>query len=172
MLERGHDRLREADATTLANAFAFLAVALQILPKEISDLVLVSTPNLASNISWVGGDAHSVTPARHPSSLPPAASNHLPPHVRYYDLAIETAMIAGKSDTPSVMRVMLKFMLYRYCMVRRDRLIPAKEWLVQAIAVAQALGMAKEWEGIPQGERELRRRLMWSLYVADRSVHQ
>ena len=44
--------------------------------------------------------------------------------------------------------------------------------LAQAIKYAQALGFGKEWEGIPQEEREMRRRVMWSLYIADRYVIQ
>ena len=68
------------------------------------------------------------------------------------------------------MIVMFKLMLYRYCLVRGEQLISAKSWLVQAVMVAQELGVSKEWDGLPQNERELRRRVMWSLYIADRSV--
>jgi len=169
MLERRNTRLREGDATTLANAFAFLAVALRILPKETSDLLLASTLNVANGAAWTGIAQPRSLP-RIISPLPPAGSDPTPLDQRYFDLALLAGQIAEQSDSPSVMLIMLKLVLYRYCMIRRDRLVLASGWLAQAVKVAQALGMGKEWEGIPLSERELRRRVMWSLYVADRSV--
>lgn len=68
------------------------------------------------------------------------------------------------------MLVMLKLILFRNLAIRGDKQVIAGQYLGGAIKVAQALGMGKEWEGIPQGERELRRRVMWCLYIADRHL--
>ncbi|OCF78119.1 hypothetical protein I204_00055 [Kwoniella mangroviensis CBS 8886] len=168
LLERKNVRLQPGDATTLANAFAFLATALRILPDETSKLLL------ASQVYTSGS---TTTPSQFPRSLSkliacqPASMNDVTPlDQRYLDLALVSAQIAEQSDPPSVMLVMLKLVLYRFCMLghRRDKVVLAGMWLAQAVKVAQALGMGKEWEGLTQGERELRRRVMWSLYVADR----
>lgn len=167
LLERRHTRFREGDATTLANAFAFLAVALRILPKETSDLLLASVPSPAATSPW----ASIAQPRSLPhiiSALPPSAIDPTPLDQRYLDLALLATQVAEQADAPSIMLVMLKLVLYRYCMIRRDRSVLASGWLAQAVKVAQALGMSKEWEGLPQGERELRRRVMWTLYIADR----
>lgn len=167
LLERWHGPLREGDATTIANAFALLALALRILPKETSDLLLASTTSTYASLERVGSP-QTRSLARIISLLPPISSDPTPLDQRYFDLALLAAQIAEQSDAPSVMLVMFKLMMYRCCMVRRDRTVLASGWLAQAVKIAQALGMGKEWEGIPQGERELRRRMMWSLYIADR----
>ena len=159
--------LREGDATTLANTFAFLGVALRIMPKETGDLLLASTPSLTA-IASVGTTTPPHSLPRMLSCLPISGTDPTPLDQRYFDLALLTTQIAEQSDSPSVMLVILKLMLYRYCMIRRDRMLLASGWLAQAIKIAQALGMGKEWEGLPQGERELRRRVMWTLYIADR----
>lgn len=177
---RNHGRLREGDATTLANAFAFLAVSLRILPEETSRLLLAAVPvpppsaNAHSN-GWSAspsspGPVYPRSLSRILAALPPLANDPTPLHRRYFDLALLTSQIAEQSDPPSVMLVMLKLVLYRYSALgfKTDRLLSAGGWLAQGIKVAQALGMGKEWEGIPQGERELRRRVMWALYIADR----
>ncbi|OCF45090.1 hypothetical protein I317_01142 [Kwoniella heveanensis CBS 569] len=164
LLERRATRFQAGDATTLANAFAFLAVSLRILPEETSKLLLASqgygnvTSHLPRSLSKIV------------ACQPAAATDPTPLYQRYLDLALVAAQIAEQADPPSVMLVMLKLVLYRYCMLghRRDKVVLAGMWLAQAVKVAQALGMGKEWEGLTQGERELRRRVMWSLYIADR----
>lgn len=177
---RNHNRLREGDATTLANAFAILAVSLKILPEETSRLFLSAfpPPPPATHSSASGWPASPSAPgpvyprslSRILAALPPLANDPTPLHARYFDLALLASHVAEQADPPSVMLVMLKLILYRYSALghKTDRLLPAGGWLAQGIKVAQALGMGKEWEGIPQGERELRRRVMWALYVADR----
>jgi hypothetical protein len=133
-----------------------LATALRILPDETSKLLLASVPTIQ------------------PRSLgrllaPNPAPDTTPLDQRYIDLALLSLQLA-ESESPSVMLVMLKLVLFRYMLIRRDRLVSAGQHLAGAIKIAQALGMGKEWEGIPQGERELRRRVMWSLYIADRQL--
>jgi hypothetical protein len=177
---RNHGKLREGDATTLANAFAILAVSLRILPEETSRLFLSAFPPPPSTThpginGWpasptTSGPVYPRSLSRILAALPPLANDPVPLHARYFDLALLASHVAEQSDPPSVMLVMLKLILFRYSVLglRTDRLLPAGGWLAQGIKVAQALGMGKEWEGIPQGERELRRRVMWALYVADR----
>ncbi|WVQ94488.1 hypothetical protein IAU59_001567 [Kwoniella sp. CBS 9459] len=164
LLERRATRFQAGDATTLANAFAFLAVSLRILPEETSKLLLASQGygNVASHLPRSLSKIVACQPA--------SATDPTPLYQRYLDLALVAAQIAEQADPPSVMLVMLKLVLYRYCMLghRRDKVVLAGMWLAQAVKVAQALGMGKEWEGLTQGERELRRRVMWSLYIADR----
>jgi hypothetical protein len=46
----------------------------------------------------------------------------------------------------------------------------AGKWLAQAIKTAQRLHLNREFENLSQVERELRRRLMWMLYIEDRFV--
>jgi hypothetical protein len=149
-------RLREGDATTLGCAFAFLATALRILPDETSKLLLASVPTI---------QPRSLSRLLAPNPAPDST----PLDQRYIDLALLSLQLA-ESESPSVMLVMLKLVLFRYMLIRRDRLVSAGQHLAGAIKIAQALGMGKEWEGIPQGERELRRRVMWSLYIADRQL--
>lgn len=149
-------RLREGDATTLGCAFAFLATALRILPDETSKLLLASVPTI---------QPRSLSRLLAPNPAPDST----PLDQRYIDLALLALQLA-ESEAPSVMLVMLKLVLFRYMLIRRDRLVSAGQHLAGAIKIAQALGMGKEWEGIPQGERELRRRVMWSLYIADRQL--
>ncbi|WVR03989.1 hypothetical protein IAU60_000988 [Kwoniella sp. DSM 27419] len=164
LLERRTSRFAPGDATTLANTFAFLAVALRILPEETSKLLLASH-GYGNVTSQLPRSLYKVI-----ASQPASANDPTPLYQRYLDLALVSAQIAEQADPPSVMLVMFKLILYRYCMLghRRDKIVLAGMWLAQAVKVAQALGMGKEWEGLTQGERELRRRVMWSLYVADR----
>ncbi|TXT11064.1 hypothetical protein VHUM_01815 [Vanrija humicola] len=159
---RASNKLREGDATTLANAFTFLAVALRVLPEETSKLLLASGTTASSNAPRSVG--------RIVANQPASAADPTPLDQRYFELALLAAQIAEQRDAPSVMYVVHKLVLFRYATLgfRKDRLVLAGGWLAQAIKTAQALGMSKEWEGIPQGERELRRRVMWSLYIADR----
>ncbi|KAL1410239.1 hypothetical protein Q8F55_004244 [Vanrija albida] len=159
---RSTNKLREGDATTLANAFTFLAVALRVLPEETSKLLLASGTTASSNAPRSVG--------RIVANQPASAADPTPLDQRYFELALLAAQIAEQRDAPSVMYVVHKLVLFRYATLgfRKDRLVLAGGWLAQAIKTAQALGMSKEWEGIPQGERELRRRVMWSLYIADR----
>lgn len=159
---RGTGRLREGDATTLANAFAFLAVALRVLPEETGKLLLASGSSATSNAPR----SASRIVANQPSSV----NDPTPLDQRYFELALLAAQIAEQRDAPSVMYVVHKFMLFRYATIgfRKDKVVLAGAWLAQAIKTAQALGMGKEWEGIPQGERELRRRVFWALFIADR----
>ncbi|WWC60106.1 uncharacterized protein I303_102670 [Kwoniella dejecticola CBS 10117] len=172
LLERRSTRFQAGDATTLANAFVFLATSLRILPDETSKLLLASQVYANS----VGGSSNSGT-TQFPRSLskiiacqPASMTDPTPLDQRYLDLALVAAQIAEQADPPSVMLVMLKLVLYRFCTLghRRDKIVLSGMWLAQAVKIAQALGMGKEWEGLTQGERELRRRVMWSLYVADR----
>ncbi|WRT65513.1 uncharacterized protein IL334_002457 [Kwoniella shivajii] len=165
VLDKKGTRYQLGDATTLANTFAFLATALRMLPDETGRLLLASQVFTGS------------APFQFPRSLSKiiacqgaSASDVTPLDQRYLDLALIAAQIAEQQDPPSVMLVMLKLVLYRFCMIghRKDKIVLAGMWLAQAVKVAQALGMGKEWEGLTQGERELRRRVMWSLYVADR----
>ncbi|WVW79945.1 hypothetical protein I302_101918 [Kwoniella bestiolae CBS 10118] len=168
LLERKNTRFQAGDATTLANAFAFLATALRILPDETSKLLLASQVYTSGNTNATSPFPRSLSKL---IACQPASMNDVTPlDQRYLDLALVSAQIAEQTDPPSVMLVMLKLVLYRFCMLghRRDKIVLAGMWLAQAVKVAQALGMGKEWEGLTQGERELRRRVMWSLYVADR----
>lgn len=163
LTERNGQSVREGDATTLANAFAILGTALRIMPSETSHLLLASSGGLQGQLQ--------------PRSLSRILSPHLssspdptPLDQRYFDLALLCSQMAESGDSPSVMLVMLKLVLYRNLAIRKDRNVIAGQYLGGAIRVAQALGMGKEWEGIPQGERELRRRVMWCLYIADRHL--
>lgn len=172
LLERKGSKAREGDATTLANAFAMLAAALRIMPDETSRLLLASSPT--SGIMGPGGSGH---PSAHPKSLSRILAPQLssipdttPLDQRYFDLALICSQLAESADSPSVMLVMLKVILYRFAAIRKDKNVIAGQYLGGAIRIAQALGMGKEWEGIPQGERELRRRVMWCLYIADRHL--
>ena len=87
---------------------------------------------------------------------------------RYYDLAQMALQVAESNDSPSIMYVMSLLTLHRYSSVRKGKMVAMGAWLAQAVRAAQAMGMSKEWEALPMGESELRRRLMWALYVADR----
>nr|XP_031863118.1 uncharacterized protein CI109_001596 [Kwoniella shandongensis]KAA5530190.1 hypothetical protein CI109_001596 [Kwoniella shandongensis] len=162
LLERRATRLQPGDATTLANAFAFLAVALRILPDETSKLLL-ATQSFGSATNQLPRSLSRIITCQ-----PAASSDTTPLDQRYFDLALLSAQIAEQADPPSVMLVMFKLILYRFCVLghRRDKMVLAGMWLAQAVKVAQALGMGKEWEGLTQGERELRRRVMWSFETA------
>lgn len=141
-------------ATTLGCTFAFLASALRILPEETSRLLLASAQTIQPRSL-----ARLIAP--NPSPDP------TPLDQRYIELALVSLQLA-ELEPPTVMLVMLKLVLHRYMMIRRDRPVMAGQHLAGAIKVAQTLGMGKEWEGIVAGERELRRRVMWSIYIADR----
>lgn len=162
MERRASAKMREGDATTLANAFAFLAVAMRVLPEETGKLLLASG---ASTASSAPRSASRIIANQQASGGDPT-----PLDQRYFELALLAGQVAEQRDAPSVMYVVHKLILFRYATLgfRKDRVVLAGGWLAQAIKTAQALGMSKEWEGIPQGERELRRRVMWALYVADR----
>jgi hypothetical protein len=168
LLDRRGQKFREGDATTLANAFAMLATALRVLPDETSRLLLASSaPGMQGQVQ------HGLN--QPPKSLSRLLSPHLTPHhdstpldQRYFDLALFSSQLAESGDSPSVMLVMLKLVLYRFMAMKKEKNVIAGQYLGGAIRIAQALGMGKEWEGIPQGERELRRRVMWCLYIADR----
>ncbi|KAK8861398.1 hypothetical protein IAR55_002217 [Kwoniella newhampshirensis] len=164
LLERKNTRLQAGDATTLASAFLLLAVALRILPEETSKLLLASQG--FGNVT----NQFPRSLSRIVTCQPASNADTTPLDQRYLDLALLCSQVAEQADPPSVMLVMFKLILYRFSMLghRRDKTIVAGTWLAQAVKVAQALGMGKEWEGLTQGERELRRRVMWSLYVADR----
>ncbi len=141
-------------ATTLGCTFAFLATALRILPEETSRLLLASAQTIQPRSL-----ARLIAP--NPSPDP------TPLDQRYIELAL-VALQMAELEPPTVMLVMLKLVIHRYMMIRRDRPVMAGQHLAGAIRIAQTLGMGKEWEGIVQGERELRRRIMWSIYIADR----
>ncbi|WWC68816.1 uncharacterized protein I206_102751 [Kwoniella pini CBS 10737] len=172
LMDRRTTRFQIGDATTLANAFIFLATALRILPDETSKLLLASqvyaTPTGHSGACKTTQFPRSLS--RLISCQSASSSDPSPLDQRYLDLALLAAQIAEQADPPSIMLVMLKLVLYRFSMLghRRDKIVLAGTWLAQAVKIAQALGMGKEWEGLTQGERELRRRVMWSLYVTDR----
>lgn len=176
MQTRVPSRLREGDATTLTCAFAILSVTLRILPEETSRLILAqmaSPPPYAASTS-IGGNTRSLGRLLAPSY--PSAADTTPLDQRYFDLAILSMQVADQSDMPSVMLVMAKLTLTRFILIKCPTSGPAQSgpmalaggWLSHAIKMAHTLGMGKEWEGIPQGERELRRRVMWSLYILDR----
>lgn len=163
-MERRSTRPQRGDATTLALTFIILASALRILPEETNRLLLASHGS---------SNAPSQVPrslARIISGQSVATADITPLDQRYLDLALLSAQIAEQADTYSIMFVMFKLVSYRYWMLghRREESVLAGTWLAQGIKVAQALGFGREWEGLPQGDRELRRRVMWSLYVADR----
>lgn len=166
MKERRGKRLGLGDATTLANTFAILAIALRILPKETSDLLLAAAPT--GGISTWQGVHQPRSLARTIASMPATVIDTTPLEQRYFDLALLSAQIAEQNDSPNIMMVMHKLILYRYCNIRHDRIVLEGGYLAQAIKIAQALGLGKEWDQIPQADRELRRRLMWALYIADR----
>ncbi|KIR43681.1 hypothetical protein I307_00280 [Cryptococcus deuterogattii 99/473] len=163
-MERRSTRPQRGDATTLALTFIILASSLRILPEETNRLLLASHG---------GSNAPSQIPrslARIISGQSVSTADITPLDQRYLDLALLSAQIAEQADTYSIMFVMFKLVSYRYWMLghRREESVLAGTWLAQGIKVAQALGFGREWEGLPQGDRELRRRVMWSLYVADR----
>ncbi|OWZ64813.1 hypothetical protein AYX15_03515 [Cryptococcus neoformans] len=163
-MERRSARLQRGDATTLALTFIILASALRILPEETSRLLLASHG---------GSNAPSQIPrslARIISGQSVSNADVTPLDQRYLDLALLSAQIAEQADTYSILLVMFKLVSYRYWMLghRREESVLAGTWLAQGIKIAQALGFGREWEGLPQGDRELRRRVMWSLYIADR----
>jgi hypothetical protein len=162
MERRRSGGLREGDATTLANVFAVLAIALRVLPVETGRLLLASGSSAASNAPR--------SASRVIANQPSSAADPTPLDQRYFELALLAAQIAEQLDAPSVMYVVHKFLLFRYATfgLRKDKIVLAGSWLGHAIKTAQALGLGKEWEGIPQGERELRRRVFWALFVADR----
>ncbi|WWC87692.1 uncharacterized protein L201_002584 [Kwoniella dendrophila CBS 6074] len=170
-LERRHARYLPGDATTLANAYAILATALRILPEETGKLILASQVHITKGLTNVPANIHFPRSLAKLVACQPAALNDPTPlDQRYLDLALISAQIAEQADPPSIMLVAFKLILYRSCMLgnRKDKVVLAGMWLAQAVKVAQALGMGKEWEGLTQADRELRRRVMWSLYVADR----
>jgi hypothetical protein len=165
---------RAGDATTLAVGFAILAVSLRIMPDETSQILLSSQNSNPRSLSRVlNGQG-------------PSLNDSTPLHRRYVDHALIASQISDFEDPPSVMQVFLKLLLYRYgrlCATSptvdpmtsqprppqlRDRLVLTGGWLSQGIKIAQAMGMNREWDGIPAVERELRRRVFWGLYVADR----
>ncbi len=167
---------RAGDATTLAVGLAILAVSLRIMPDETSQILLssvVQTSNPRSLSRVLNGQSASL-------------SDPTPLHRRYIDHALLASQVSDFEDPPSVMQVFLKLLLYRYGRLcagsptvdpvtsqprppqLRDRLVLTGGWLAQGIKTAQAMGMNREWDGIPAVERELRRRVFWALYVADR----
>jgi hypothetical protein len=164
LTERQGQRSREGDATTLANAFAILGTALRIMPDETSRLLLAS--------STAGMYGH-LQPKSLSRIISPQLASHLDPtplDQRYFDLALICSQMAESGDTPSVMLVMLKLVLYRNLAMRKDRQTVSGQYLCGAIKIAQTMGLGKEWEWQPLGEREMKRRIMWSLYVADRHL--
>jgi hypothetical protein len=168
---------RTGDATTLAVGFAILAVSLRVMPEETSQILLssvVQTSNPRSLSRVLNGQTASL-------------NDPTPLHRRYIDHALIASQVAELDDPPSVMQVFLKLVLYRYGRLcagsptidpvtsqptppkLRDRLVLIGGYLAQGIKIAQAMGMNREWEGIPAVERELRRRVFWALYIADRN---
>lgn len=164
------------DATTLAVGFAVLATSLRVMPEETSQILLssvIQTSNPRSFPRILSGQTAS------PNDLTAL-------HRRYIDHALIASQLADLEDPPSVMQVLLKLILYRYGRLCansptvdlitsqpapprfKDRMVIIGGWLAQGIKIAQAMGMNREWDGIPLIERELRRRLFWALYEADR----
>lgn len=182
VLSRRSTIMRDGDATCLANAFVFLASSLKVLPEETGKLLLAqiqpsfsmggnSIQSLQHHHYQSNGNNGVAQPRSFPriiATLPPSLNDPTPLDQRYLDLALLACQVAEQNDAPSVMMVMFKLILHRYCLVAGRKAVLAGGWLSQGIKVAQALGMGKEWEGLPQGERELRRRVMWTLYCADR----
>lgn len=168
---------RPGDATTLAVAFAIMAFSLRVLPEETSQLFLSSL--------HVSSYPRSLS--RIINSRPPSLNDTVSLHRRYMDHAVLASQLSDADDPPSLMHVFCKLVLYRYATLCatsastdpitgapaaprvRDRLVIAGGWLAQGIKIAQAMGMSREWGGIPTVERELRRRVFWALYVADRN---
>nr|ODO02511.1 hypothetical protein L204_01248 [Cryptococcus depauperatus CBS 7855] len=163
-MDRRSMRLQRGDATTLALTFIFLASALRILPEETGRLIL-ATQGSGGSTSHIPRTLSRVLMGQPGSALDATSLDQ-----RYLDLALITCQVAEQIDPQTIMLVVFKLILYRFCTMghRKDKIIIAGSWLSQGIKIAQALGMGKEWEGLPQGDRELRRRVMWSLYVADR----
>ncbi|ORY25808.1 hypothetical protein BCR39DRAFT_277842 [Naematelia encephala] len=162
LLGRQLGQFVEGGTTILALVFSILAAAVRILPKETSGLLL------ASEAVHLGG-SHTALPdlvSEHPASL--GDGHDQPLDERYLDLAFYSMRIAEKHDSPSIMLVMLKLILYRYYMIHHKQMIVAGGLLAQGIKIAQALGFGKEWKGVSHLQSETKRRLMWALYIADR----
>ncbi|KAJ9092102.1 hypothetical protein QFC21_006968 [Naganishia friedmannii] len=175
------EAFKAGDATTLALAFAILAAALRILPEESSQLLL-----------------SSVDPHAYPRGLDRVISGRpgafpqfnmddkTPLHRRYMDHALLASLVADAEDPASPMQVCLKLVCYRYARMcasqmginvstgqigkpkPKENLTGAGMYLVQGIKVAQAIGLHREREGTPTVECELRRRMFYALYTADR----
>ncbi|KAJ9091455.1 hypothetical protein QFC19_009097 [Naganishia cerealis] len=177
------EALKAGDATILALAFAILANALRILPEESSQLLLSSVDQYA----YPRGLDRVIT--GRPGALPASSMDDKTPlHRRYMDHAILASALADAEDSPSPMQVCLKLVCYRYtrmCAAQtginvstgqmgkarlREKLTSAGMYLVQGIKMAQAIKLHREREGVPTVERELKRRMFYALYVADR-VH-
>ncbi len=176
LLSRRGERLRNGDATTIGIAFAIMAVSIRVLPEGSAQLLCSAEETDSRSIGQGFG------------SFGNGRSEPSTTHRRYSGHALLAYQIATTDDKPSLMQVFLKLVLYRYTRVCahsqvedidtglvdeprvRDNLVQAGGYLAQAIKLAQALGMNREWQGIPTVERELRRRLFWALYVADREL--
>ncbi|GHJ89040.1 hypothetical protein NliqN6_5442 [Naganishia liquefaciens] len=170
--------LKNGDATTLALAFAILASALRVLPEESSQLLLSSVDPQA-----YPRPLDRVIQGRHAAQADDKAT---PLHRRYMDHACLAATFAETDDSPSIMHVCFKLVCYRYAKLcvrepgvnvatghavrarPRERSVMAGLSLVQAIKMAQSINLHREREGGTLFERELRRRVFYALYTADR----
>lgn len=150
----------EGAAVTLALTFAVMACAVKIMPGETISLVTSMAPRNTMSLSGVLSTATVSRPV----------ADATPLDERLYDVARMAHQVAESHDPPSIMFVMLLLVLHRYSALRKDRMHPAGKWLAQAIKTAQRLHLNREFENLSQVERELRRRLMWMLYIEDRFV--
>lgn len=152
------EQTQMGDATTLALAFTFLAAGYAILPSEMAEVMVPPRTGKA-------------TPRSLASTLVASAQlkDTTTMEVRWFDNALLASQVSEQHESLSVLLVVLKLMQFRYLSIRKGNWTTyAGGFLTQAIKLAQTLGMSKEWDGIPAIERELRRRLMWALYVTDR----
>ncbi|ODO09431.1 hypothetical protein I350_03031 [Cryptococcus amylolentus CBS 6273] len=161
MMKRLPTRTALGDATTLALLYLILACALRIMPEDTSRLLLA-----AHNNTPVPRSLSRIISGQPPSAVDPSPLDH-----RYLDHAEACMTFAKQWDTSTVMTVMYKLVLWRYHNLwDRDsrKISQAAADLASGIKSAQGQGLGKEWHGLQQADRELRRRIVWALYSADR----
>ncbi|TYJ57700.1 hypothetical protein B9479_001554 [Cryptococcus floricola] len=161
MMKRLPTRTALGDATTLALLYLTLACALRIMPEDTSRLLLA-----AHNNTPVPRSLSRIISGQPPSAIDPSPLDH-----RYLDHAEACMTFAKQWDTSTVMTVMYKLVLWRYHNLwdRDSRNVSqAAADLASGIKSAQLQGLGKEWHGLQQADRELRRRIVWALYSADR----
>ncbi|WVQ73736.1 hypothetical protein IAR50_003316 [Cryptococcus sp. DSM 104548] len=161
MMKRLPTRATHNDATTLALLYLILACALRIMPEDTSRLLLA-----AQNNTPVPRSLSRIISGQPPSAVDPSPLDH-----RYLDHAEACMTFAKQWDHPNIMLVVYKLVLWRYHNLwdKDERNISsAAADLANGIKSAQGQGLGKEWHGLQQADRELRRRLVWALYSADR----
>ncbi|KAK4686448.1 hypothetical protein P7C73_g3673, partial [Tremellales sp. Uapishka_1] len=176
VLERRLSRFKPGDATIVANAFAILAATVRALPEDTGKLIMSSAALESTGDAW--SPHNSVSPksfGRLVAQLPATTTDATCLDQRYFDLSQIASQLADQEDAISPMTVMHRLVVHRYLLtastsLQTNPLSLAADWLAQGIKIAQYQDLNKEFEGFPTSERELRRRLMWSLYIADRHL--